>query len=290
MFIKADQSKIAEQKKEEEEYRAKVKEGGNFKKSTPWVFFSPVADSSYHIRILPPWTDTGENAFLPYRKIYQHWGIGPHNKRVMCPAKMSGGKERCYVCEKIKDLRERGEDKKSNRLKSKQRYIYQILERGDDRWAADDKEVGENPDLLGLPKIKFAGLAWTAHQQILNYHSSAEWGDIACPWNGLDIEFKRTGIGLDTSYHVTPRRFNTPAFSLPVRDPSETPQPDEKMISLIAENLYDLDDHFLYRVASFEETRAHWYGEEITPSQDGEKKKSVAPPSESHRQYPDVPF
>jgi len=226
------------------------------KRGVPSQFFSISPDTTSRIRILPPWTAEGENANLPFKKIYQHWDVGPESKRSICPAKMTNGRERCYICEQIEEMKRTGDDKRASRMRAGRRFVFQLIDRDDPVWHSMDDAVKEDPNLLGKPKIKLYSGPYSVQKDLVDLYNSVDWGDVCDPFEGVDLDLKRTGAGLKTEYKLTPTRWNTPIFS---KDGTRD-EPDMDMINAVAEMMYNLDEHPFFRTDSFEVTYEKWEG------------------------------
>jgi len=225
---------------------------------TPAVWISFKSGDEFEVRILPPWTVEGDYAYLPYMKIFQHWDVGPDGKRVICPHMMSNRTDPCYVCEQIDGLfktKDKNDAKRARKMRAGQSFIYQVIDRNDPVWLETDDAVRENPELVGRPKIKFMRLPYTGHSTILGFYNDADYGDLSHHLNGLDIKVKRTGTGLDTEYHIKTKRHNSPMFGSPE-------EPDLEAMQMVLEDLYKLDEHPFFRVATYDETVALCVGED----------------------------
>ena len=226
---------------------------------SPVVWLTPKAGIEYIMRLMPPWTDSGPSAYLPYKLIFQHWDVGPEGKRIICPNKMSDGAEDCYVCEQMKALYDGDEtdQKKARKLFPSRRFLYQILDKGDLFWTSEDEQTVDNPELLGKPKIKFVSLPYTAHQQLMNYLSDPDYGNATHPINGHDFKLRREGAGRDTEYIINARPVKSPMFGSSVSDV------DIVNTKIALEGLINLDEHPFFRTASYEESKAVFYGEKF---------------------------
>ena len=230
------------------------KSKGGKKVPASWLTFKP--DTEAVIRILPPWTDEGIHAYAPYIQINQHWDVGPDSKRVVCPAKTPHSTDqRCFICEQIGalfDTGDKADEKRARRMYAGRNFLYQVIDRNDAVWLSSDDKVSENPELIGLPKIKFMRLPWSAHRQVLDIVSEPDYGNITSVRQGRDMKIKRTGTGLSTEYAVLPSPKQTPLFD------------SEDQVRATATLINRLDEHPFFRIATYDETKAIWLGEEIT--------------------------
>jgi len=261
-FVKVNKTKAKEQKTSD----APMK--GN---QTPSVFLTPEEGVSYQIRILPPWTDTGVNAELPYKKIHQHWDL-TGGKRANCPAsgKPEERTDKCFICEQRIQLEDTGHPDdmaRSKKLKPNRRFVYQVIDRSDPVFTANDRETEQKPELVGEMKIKFLSVGWMAHEKVLDLFASAHWGDVTDPFEGYDVEMSRTGTGLKTVYSFLPIPEKCPVF----------PEKD-KMVDLEKKMAEDnnLDEHRMWKANTYDETRALYYGED---ARTGASSLPGAPPA-----------
>lgn len=266
-FVSVDINKVQERVAAE-----KPKKGS----SNPSVFFTPQTGTQHTLRIMPPWTDEGPNAWMPYRVFWQHWDSGPGGKgRIACPNKMSNGKERCAVCEQREALKETGsaaDEEQAQKLRPSRRFFYQVIDRDDPVWTLSDDRVSDNPELVGKPKIKFMSLGYMAHKKIVDLFASAEYGDICDPVTGVDINMTRTGTGRETEYSIIPKRNSTPLYG-------SSGAPDETQMDNAAELMFDMDEYYLFRVPTFEDTAQFLLGED---SSGGYSNGSRALPGKSN--------
>ena len=226
---------------------------------TPVVWLTFKNGEEFKVRILPPWTTEGKNAYSPYLKIYQHWDVGPEGRRVICPHMISNKTLSCYICEQVEALLKTGDkndERKAKKMRAGQSFIYQIIDRGDPVWLEREDAVKDFPQLIGRPKIKFMRLPYSGHSQILGYYNDAEYTNISHHLDGVDLKINRTGEGLNTEYGVKAARDNTPLFGT-------VGNPDWDMISMISEDMYNLDEHPFFRIATYDETCAIYLGEEV---------------------------
>jgi hypothetical protein len=254
-FIKANITKI-----EENKVADKPKGFGN-----PTSWFKVENGVEYQIRILPPWTEEGDNAGLPYKKYYQHWNVGPDGKRVNCPAKMTEGAERCAICEEIEILKAsdlESDKKEAQRMRASRRYVYQVIDRDDPYWTSSDEAAVQKPELLGTPKIKFLSLGWNAHKSITDIFASADYGDVSDPFDGTDLTMRRTGTGNDTEYSIVARRKDSKLFE------------KDSDIEAVADALFNMDEEYNFRIPTFEDTHNTLLGLEAPKKGSGEDKSS----------------
>lgn len=195
----------------------------------PFMKFPP--NRTVTIRVLPPWTDKGECAEQPYKRIEQHWGVGAKELRVNCPHGMSNGADPCYVCEQIdllKSTGDPGDAKIAGDIKASRRYVYQVIDRADPLWHEDDPEVAEFPNWVGTPKIKIATVGWMIHKALTDFITNPRWTGFDDALQGNDVDVKRVGSKKeDTEYSLMPHRENTPIFA------NEDGSPNMDLINII---------------------------------------------------------
>lgn len=238
---------------------------------TTWLKLDP---GEYVVRLLPSAAEVEPFSGMPYLRLWQHWGVGPNEERVLCPEKMAeerGDRESCFVCEQVSALYATGakpDEKLANKLRAKQSFVYQVIDRDDPVWTEADEGVDERPEVIGTPKIKKMRLPWTGHSQVLDYYTDAEYGDLSHPISGLDVIVKRTGTGIDTSYGIKTKRKNSPLFQDSAGDPDET------LITQALEGMDVLHDHPFFQPSTYDETLAIWSG--IDDKKDAPAAGSVA--------------
>ena len=270
-FVSVDTSKLESKLADDKPFR------GN-RTPTLWIQFKD--GDEFEVRILPPWSTEGDYAFLPYMKIFQHWDVGPGSKRVICPHQMSDKSDPCYICEQVNALYKTGDkadSKQARRMRAGQSFIYQVIDRADPVWLETDDGVKDNPEVVGRPKIKLMRLPYAGHSQLLGYYNDPDYGDISHHMEGLDIKVKRTGTGLDTEYGVKTKRNNTPMFG-------EVDDPDLETMTMVLEDMYKIDEHPFFRVASYDETCSIFLGEDDDNDSSGSaavassRKSGLLPP------------
>ena len=100
-------------------------------------FFRPSKKGSYTIDILPYELKDKRNPACKKFKLgpgdiwyertfYVHFGVGPDNGMVVCPARTAN--KPCPVCELIRELRSRGEDEQADALRVKERQLFPVID------------------------------------------------------------------------------------------------------------------------------------------------------------------
>lgn len=219
------------------------------------------------VRLLP--AKAGESAWQkrPYIHIYSHWHVGPLDEQVMCremTASVRDGKtvsDLCYICEQSEALiamegqyRDQG-----YHIKAQQGFIYYCIDRKDPVWRGDedkmDKIFASNPEMIGKPKVKILRVPWNVHSTIRTLYSNPEYGDIAHPLTGVDLDINRSGTKKDnTSYTVVASRHSTPLLA------KNNGEPDYTVIKEVLTELSPLYEHPFYQLPTYEDGIAIWNG------------------------------
>ncbi len=145
-----------------------------------------IPEGESKIRILPPWSESGDIAF----ECKSHWRIPPNDRMVNCLQVIN---KECPVCELVKELRSRGKEDMAKKFGAKKSIYYNVIVRGE-----EDKGV----------QIMRSGIQ--LYENILSYLYDDEYGDITDIDAGSDITIERSGQGLDTSYSVKVARKDSP--------------------------------------------------------------------------------
>lgn len=141
------------------------------------TFWTPVVGKNV-VRILPTWT-TGKPFYL---KVYGHW-MRTQKMSVPCLNKMKG--EKCFLCEKMEEIRATHDRKKAAGYAPGVRYLMQLVDR-------KDPEAG----------VQIFNTGASVFNSIIALLSDAEdWGPkILDLEKGHDIVIERIGEDLDTKY------------------------------------------------------------------------------------------
>jgi hypothetical protein len=223
MALKTDIDK-AQKKREEEKKRQEAFK--RFGRPVPWWKCKPGTNK---VRILPPWTGEGPNAFQFWCERWIHFSVmaieAPDEQNqfsVVCPKHTPGagdilgyGAEEsipCPVCEHVASLRASSDPTDSELAKSiraKMRVYYNIIDLADPIWTDDAieeiKQRGCPEDKLptaGEPKVQVYSSGPTVMQMILDYY--ADNIDIADLETGHNMVIEREGKGINTDYRVRP--------------------------------------------------------------------------------------
>jgi hypothetical protein len=229
---------------------SKIKEAQErYSKKRGVEFWKPKEGDSL-VRILPPWNDEG----VWYLEVPYHYGLGEENKRAICPKRLLGKK--CYICEKVKELQNLGNDAKplAEKIRAKNTFYYNIL------------------DLKDLDKgVQIMQSGVTIFKDLLFYDLDEEWGNITHKKTGYNIVINREGTtATNTKYKVSPKK-----NSSPLTDPS------------VLENLFDLSEIFTKQVPTYAELRK-LYENEDDVEEDEEEAEDYKPPKVAAKAKPIV--
>lgn len=265
------------------------------------------------IRVLPPWTAEGINAYLPVLYFSKHWKLGPdgngfHN----CPRKTSWEHKKrirnmlperrkqlgleliledapCYTCERVDEglaSDNKAEQERANHHKSNNNYLYQVIDAEDSVWTGKERDSKGNPidvpqRLIGMPKIQFLRLSKRPSAQIATIlDSPGDFGMVTDPYEGQVLIIKRTGDNFDnTEYGVSATGKFGPLFK------TATGEPDEEMIQAALDGMFDLDEHYFFRIPTYEETRAIYLGEGKDTDSTPEQTSSPNPTEFSYQDW-----
>lgn len=208
MAIKVDRSKVAQKAAEE---AAKANRGPK----TAMLYWKPKQGQN-SIRVMPPWTDDGVNAYQFWRECYVHWSIGPDENNVQhfsCPKQTPGSTDtECPICDEYDRLRASSDpaDKEAAKgLRAKQRSFSNIIDLADPLWkkddldelkanGVDDKEMPK----VGSPKVQVYTYGPTVWKQLLDIYTDNV--DFCDPLKGHNIFITREGKDINTEYRVRP--------------------------------------------------------------------------------------
>jgi len=149
--------------------------------------FWTAQEGSNLIRFMPEWK---EGVGLFYKKTYNHWY---QKQPICCQHRMFG--QRCYLCEKVKELRATGDvtDKKKAKDLQAQKNVYANI-------------VDLKNKAAGVQIWRVGGFT-----QIMAYaNDEVDYPDITDPKKGFDFKIERTGTGLDTEYVNRARKTSSP--------------------------------------------------------------------------------
>ena len=164
-----------------------------------------IPEGTSKIRILPPWSETGDIAF----ECKSHWKIPPNDRMVNCLKVIN---KECPICDLVKDLRNRGKADMASKFSAKKSIYYNIIVRGE-----EEKGV----------QIMRSGIQ--LYENILSYLYDEDYGDITDVDEGRDVTIERSGQSLDTSY------------TLKVSPKNSTLSDDKKQVDKWINEMFELD-------------------------------------------------
>ena len=204
MAFKTDTQRVVEKAREEAARAASMNFG-------PMPFWKPKKGKN-RVRIMPPYTDEGENAYLWWREIWAHWGVGPDDdskKNVSCP-KMSPDSEdkECPICDYVEQLKASGDPADlalAKEIRSQRRIYTNIIDLKDPVWneaaieelRSEDVPEDKLPE-IGDPKIQVWNFGVKIFNVLLDYYT--ENIDMVDLKEGYNVVLTRSGEGLNTSY------------------------------------------------------------------------------------------
>jgi hypothetical protein len=219
MAIKVDMEKMKQKAREEAAAAARQNFG-------PIPFWKPLANKNV-IRIMPPWTADGHNAYQWYRETWVHYNVGTdddNKKQITCPRRTPPENiSACPICEEIARLEATGDPANLEivkQMKAKRRVYVNMIDLKDPKWtkdAVDELEAAgiqeENLPKVGSPKIQVYGFGVTVFRSILDYYN--EDLDLVDLNEGYNVVIVKEGQDINTSYRV---RTEHKATAAPVPD------------------------------------------------------------------------
>lgn len=223
---------------EDEREREREKKNG----FGPKVLWWKAKQGENRIRICPPWTEEGPNGGLPFREVYQHWGVGEGGyveeggRMFTCPVKTpSGPGGTCEVCDLVAQLRASGspaDNEIAKQLYAKRRLYSNIIDLKDpvytqadmDSWEENARGGDECHFEVGDTKVQVYSYGTTIYRQLLDFlQDEIDLTDFSEP---TELKLVREGKGLNTSYRL---RINTRSKPFEV-------------VGDLSELMYDLDE------------------------------------------------
>lgn len=210
--------------KAKEDYASYLDEKRRNDNQGKYAFFN-FSEGETRIRVLPPWTTHGRNAYRWFNETYVHWGLpitATSKKEYMstlCPKKMLG--EPCYIC-----------DERSELLKSPDPSDIELADRVVPKKTRNCNILVKENDDKGTPHTVYrvARLPRDVFGNIQALFAS-EFGAIDDPEIGYDIYITRTGKNIDnTTYNVRV-----------AKDPSHIKDYWGVSLKQLDEDLFDLD-------------------------------------------------
>lgn len=232
-----DTAKIKAKFEEEQRKAAERAARGDFQKVSYW---KPEPGTS-KLRIMPPWTDSGENADQFWRELYMHWSIGEdkESQRSFSCTKLTPGEQKgspCMVCsyvENLKTSQDPVDAATAKDFRARQQFYMNVVDLEDPVYTKADvkeweKENKDRKDGNGQPvkctfkpdqtKVQVWSFGVKVFRDIISIFNAAVSSgiDISDLEEGRNILVTRTGKGvMDTTYQVT-TDFNASVFEFDV--------------------------------------------------------------------------
>lgn len=133
------------------------------------------------IRIMPPTFEGAQHYGLD---IFIHYNVGPDNQQYLCLDKMLG--QPCPCCEAVRAAQRRSDTDFVKALAISKRVL---------AWVINRQEEAAGPLVYSMP--------WTLDRDFSALSIDKRTGEVLCiddPVNGYDIDFKKTGKGVNTKY------------------------------------------------------------------------------------------
>lgn len=163
-------------RKAQAEAQARMARGG----SSPSMKYWKPADGENRIRVMPPWTEEGDNAGVFWREVHQHWNVVEGEGPILCPKKTPDIHEQdCPICDFVDQLRSKKSDVEAQELaknlRAKVAYLMSVIDLRDPVYTAKDLAdwKKERPDSeptfsVGDPKVQLYAATSTIYEQIAN--------------------------------------------------------------------------------------------------------------------------
>lgn len=183
------------------------------------------------IRILPPWTDEGHNAFQWYRETYVHWNLGPEDEdrksSVTCPMKTPPENiSPCPVCEYVEQLRSSGDPanlEEAKRIKAKMAVYVNMIDLKDPTWTEENIEELQANNVpedrlpeVGEPKVQVYRFGTMVFKDLLDYYT-----------DDVDLVHLDEGFNIVITREGKPGDINTKYRVRTEPKPSRAPVPDD---------------------------------------------------------------
>lgn len=186
-------------------------------------FFSLKPGNQAIIRILP---EVGSMGF-PWQEIGKHELFKGDGGTVYCPAFTTNNERPCPICELADAAYREGDSDTSKALRVRRNFHMNVLVRG-----GKDANGAKLPD--EGPKVWTPGIK--VFEKLAAILGDPEYGNITDTYIGFDILVKREGAGLDSEYHMTPRRHTSSIDGVRTGEGD----PDEEAITGILNGAKDL--------------------------------------------------
>lgn len=174
------------------------------------------------IRLTPAWTEEGENAGMPFREVYRHWGVveggfsDEGGASFTCPVRTPDGPGgTCEICDFVAALRASGnpaDNETAKQLTAKRRMYSNIIDMKDpvyteedyEEWEENAREGDECHFNVGDTKVQVFSYGTTIYKLLLDFlQDGIDLGDFE---DSVELKLVREGKGLNTKYRL---RLNT---------------------------------------------------------------------------------
>jgi hypothetical protein len=220
---------IEKLKRAQAEVQARMTRGGG----GPSMKYWKPQDGNNRVRILPPWTDSGEYAGVFWREVWQHWNVSEDSGPILCPSKTANSEDKeCPICDMVDALRGQRSNVEAQELakdlRAKVAYLMSIVDLSDPVYTAKDlatwkkeRPDSEAPFEAGDPKVQVYAATSTIYEQIASIVIANEL-DITDINEGHNIIITKIGNSdrMKTRYTIQPDLKKTKApipanFSMP---------------------------------------------------------------------------
>ncbi len=165
-----------------------------------------------NIRILPPWSDSGDNADSFAREVYTHWSVGEGDKRrsFTCPQLTPGLDGDCPICIEIARLRSTTDTmdmEVADEIRGKQGFLSNAINLDDPVFTKEDYDTaaigGTEPSFnIGDTKIQVFTYGPMIYKQLIDSFDLLN-KDLTDMTTGRDLIINRSGKGkTGTKYTV----------------------------------------------------------------------------------------
>lgn len=175
-------------------------------------FWAPKSGTS-NIRLMPPWTDGGEEF---EREVWMHWNVGKGETQMtfVCPVKtpnVVGSTGECPICNHVASLRatdDPADEEIAEKIRAKPRYYTNIIDNEDpvfvqadvDEWKARQKDKNAScPFNVGDTKIQVFNFGPMIYEKLLKMFSELQM-DLTDLVDGYDVLITKSGKDMGTKY------------------------------------------------------------------------------------------
>jgi len=175
-------------------------------------FWSP-DDGTSNIRLMPPWSDGGEEF---EREVWMHWNVGKGATQMtfVCPVKtpnVVGSTGECPICNHVANLRatdDPADEEIAEKIRAKPRYYTNIIDNEDpvfvqadvDNWKTRQKDKSTQcPFSVGDTKIQVFNFGPMIYEKLLKMFSELQM-DLTDMVDGYDVLITKSGKDMGTKY------------------------------------------------------------------------------------------